>query len=80
MREAYIGLLDALHQAAVEPSDKNSKNFALWQTRVQLFGSGEVAAAVQEIIDTNEGPREKRNEAYQKMLDSMRSDLEKHAA
>ncbi len=80
MRESYIGLLGALHQAAVEPSDKNSKNFALWQTRVQLFGSEEVAAAVQEIIDTNDGPREKRNEVYNKMLSSMRRDLENHAA
>ncbi|QUP56393.1 hypothetical protein GO998_22140 (plasmid) [Ralstonia syzygii] len=61
MREAYIGLLDALHKAAIEPSDKNSKDFALWQTRVQLFGSKDVAAAVQGIIDTNDGPAEKRN-------------------
>jgi hypothetical protein len=34
-REAYLGLLDALHKAAVSPSSEASKNFALWQTRVQ---------------------------------------------
>ena len=41
MREAYVGLLEALHKAAIEPSAINSKNFALWQTRVQLFGSSD---------------------------------------
>lgn len=42
-REAYFGLLDALHQAATKPSDENSKTYALWQTRCQLFGSPDVS-------------------------------------
>nr|WP_314901805.1 hypothetical protein [uncultured Deefgea sp.] len=74
-REAYLGLLDALHKAAIEPSDINSKNFALWQSRVQLFGSPDVAEAVQGIIDTNDGPREKREEFFSKMLKCMKADL-----
>src|SRR5690606_29175306 len=32
-RESYLGLLQALHDAAIHPSDKNSMAFALWQTR-----------------------------------------------
>lgn len=80
MRNAYLGLLDALHKAALEPSDKNSKEFALWQTRVQLFGSEEVAIAVQGIIDTNDGPKEKRHEFFEKMIISMKNDMKKYAA
>jgi len=30
MKDAYIGLLNALHEASVAPSDKASKNYALW--------------------------------------------------
>ncbi|ONU48816.1 hypothetical protein [Burkholderia cenocepacia] len=80
MREAYFGLLNALHKAAVEPSEKNSKEFALWQTRVQLFGSSEVAAAVQGIIDTNDGPRERTDQFFNQMIEYMRRDLQKYAA
>lgn len=79
MREAYLGLLNALHKAAVEPSDQNSKEFALWQTKVQLFGSESVAKAVQGILDTNEGPREKRNAFFNEMVSEMRKDLNQHA-
>ena len=80
MRESYVGLLDALHKAAIEPSAVNSKNFALWQTRVQLFGSSEVQEAVQGIIDTNEGPRTERDKYFNKMVESMRKDLAKNSA
>lgn len=73
-REAYLGLLDALHRAAVEPSDVNSKNFALWQTRVQLFGSKQVAMTVQGIIETNDS-REKRDVYFREMIESMKRDL-----
>jgi hypothetical protein len=80
MRDAYIGLLDALHKAAIEPSDINSKNFALWQTRVSLFGSPNVANAVQEIIDTNGDTTGKRDAAFNKLINSMKEDLSKKAA
>lgn len=74
-REAYLGALDALHLAAVSPSDKNSKNFALWQTRIQLFGNENVAEAVQGIIDTNGGPIDRRTEFFQNMIVEMKRDL-----
>ncbi len=80
MREAYVGLLDALHKAAIEPSAINAKNFALWQTRIQLFGSSDVQEAVQGIIDTNDGPRTERDKYFNKMIAAMRKDLAKDSA
>jgi hypothetical protein len=74
-REAYLGLLEALHDAAVHPSDENSKAFALWQTRCELFGSNDVARYAQAMIDTNEGPREQRNEAFKSLLQAMKADF-----
>ena len=75
MREAYLGLLDALHKAAVHPSDEHAKSYALWQTRCALFGSKAVAEAAQEMIDTNDGPREARKAAHEKLIQAMRQDL-----
>lgn len=74
-REAYLGLLGALHQAAVKPSDENSKSFALWQTRCELFGSADVARFAQRIVDTNDAPREERNAAFRSLIDAMKKDL-----
>jgi len=79
-REAYLGLLDALHKAAVEPSDKHSKDFALWQTRIQLFGSEKVAKAVQGIIDTNADSQTERNKFFEEMIDAMKEDLHRKSA
>ncbi|MFM5335655.1 hypothetical protein ACET97_03830 [Aeromonas enteropelogenes] len=76
-RNAYLGLLDALHKAAVHPSDATSKEFALWQTRCNLFGSEEVSRYTQRIIDTNDGPRSERNDAFDGLLKAMKTDLAK---
>ncbi len=74
-REAYLGLLNSLHEAAVKPSNARSKAYVLWQTRCELFGSKEVARYAQEIIDTNDGPRTAREAAFRNLLDTMRIDL-----
>lgn len=74
-RNAYINLLGSLHSAAVEPSDKNSKEFALWQTHCQLFGSIDVAKYAQNMVDTNDGPRELRDIAFKSLVEAMRNDL-----
>lgn len=74
-REAYLGLLAALHKAAVRPSNENSKEFALWQTRCQLFGSTEVATFAQAIVDTNDSPRSERDAAFNGLISAMRNDL-----
>jgi hypothetical protein len=74
-REAYLGLLTALHQAAVSASDKASKDYALWQTRCDLFGSKDVSKYAQRIVDTNDSSREERNEAFRNLIEAMKSDL-----
>lgn len=53
-KEAYIGLLDAYHQAAITKSNENAKNFAYWQIRCDLVAPLEVRNAIQNIIDTNQ--------------------------
>ena len=74
-KSAYFGLLSSLHDAAVSPSDKNSKAYALWQTKCQIFGSDEVIKFAQVIVDTNDGPRDKRREAFDSLLNALRHDL-----
>ena len=74
-REAYLGLLSALHDAAVSPSDAKSKSYALWQSRCDLFGSPAVSLYAQRIADTNDGPREARNEAFNGLIQAMKADL-----
>jgi hypothetical protein len=76
-REAYIGLLGSLHDAAVKPSDANAKAFALWQTRCDLFGSAEVTRFAQQLVDTNDGPRGFRDSAFRNLIEAMRLDLKK---
>ena len=74
-REAYLGLLSALHDAAVQPSDSKSKAYALWQSRCDLFGSPAVSIYAQRIADTNDGPREARIEAFNGLIQAMKADL-----
>jgi len=74
-REAYLGLLKSLHDAAIHPSDETSKAFALWQTRCELFGSKDVARYAQAMVDTNDSPREQRNEAFRNLIEAMKADL-----
>lgn len=74
-REAYLGLLNALHDAAVRASPESAKAYALWQTRCELFGSDDVSRFAQEIVDTNEGPRDARQKAFRALISAMRVDL-----
>lgn len=76
-KAAYIGLLTSLHDAAVSPSDINSKKYALWQTKCQIFGSEKAIRFSQEIVDTNDGSKEERNKAFQSLLTAIREDLDK---
>jgi hypothetical protein len=66
---------EALHDAAVHPSDESSKAFALWQARCELFGSQDVARYAQAIVDANDDPREQRNDAFESLLQAMKADL-----
>jgi hypothetical protein len=74
-REAYLGLLEALHKAATQPSNANSKEYALWQTRCPLFGSAEVSRFAQAMVDTNDTQRVERDAAFDGLVESMRLDL-----
>jgi hypothetical protein len=74
-REAYLGLLQSLHDAAVAPSDATAKSYALWQTRCELFGSLAVARFAQRIVETNDGPRSERDAVFRNLLAAMRTDL-----
>jgi len=73
-KEAYVGLLRSLHDAAVEPSDKASKEYAYWQLRCELVSPPIVRQAIQGIVDTNDDPPA-RSMAYDKLKDALRSDL-----
>lgn len=72
-RNAYIGLLEALHDAAVNPSNAASKKYALWQTRCSLFGAKDVISFAQKMVDTND--MTERDKAFNGLLESMRKDL-----
>jgi hypothetical protein len=76
-REAYLGLLGALHKAAVQPSDAHSKDFALWQTRCELFSSWEVSRFAQKMVDTNDRRGQERGAAFAGLVKSMREDLQR---
>jgi len=65
----------AIHRAAVQPPNETSKTYALWQTRVTLFGSPEAARAAQGIVDTNTGPRNLREQEFKVLLDAIGKDL-----
>jgi len=73
-KEAYIGLLNSLHGAAIRRSDDASKEYALWQTRVDLVGSKGVRSGAQRMVDTVPGTAE-RNSAFEYLLKEMRIDL-----
>jgi len=74
-KEAFLGLLNAYHQAAIKPSDTASKEFAFWQMRCELVASAKVRKAIQEIVDTNHS-QEKRLIAHENMKAAMRHNLQ----
>lgn len=73
-RSSYLGLLKSIHNAAVEPSEKNAKEYALWQTRIQLFGSKDSVCYAQKIVDTVPGSGG-RHLAFEGLVKAMRDDL-----
>ena len=74
-REAYLGLLTALHDSAVRPSVERAKAYALWHTRCDLFGSEAVSKYAQAMIDTNDRPRPERDSAFRNLIAAMKADL-----
>ncbi len=76
-KEAFIGLLNAYHQAAVRPSDENSKNFAYWQIRCELISTEQTRKAIAEIVKTN-GLSEQRLVAHENLKICLRDELKKY--
>lgn len=74
-RDAYIGLLEAIHTAAVEPSERASKTYALWQTRCLIFGTPKVADFAALFAEGVPGTKE-RNEVFDMLLLEIRKDIQ----
>ena len=75
-REAYLGLIEALHQSDVHPSLETAKNFGNWTNRCKLFGSPGVIKAAHGMIDTsNDVEGEERKKAYSALFEEMRRDM-----
>jgi len=73
-REAYLGLLEAYHRAAVEGTDEAAKNFAYWQMRCEIVSPSAVRDAIAKIVETN-GLGEERFMAHERLKEEMRRDL-----
>jgi len=73
-KEAYVGLLQAYHKAAVENTDRAAKDFGYWQMRCELISNAKVRKAIQDIVDTNEDI-ESRHKAHERLKAVIRKDL-----
>ena len=73
-KNAYIGLLEAYHSAAVQGTDEAAKNFAYWQMRCELVAPKFVRDAIAEIISSNEDVAA-RHIAHEQLKTALRSDL-----
>ena len=75
---AYIGLLDSLHQAAVNSSDQAAKGFAHWQARCDLVAPKTVRDTIRNLVaqyvETNKDAVA-RESALEAMKSAMRADL-----
>lgn len=69
-REAYLGSLDALRKCATDPNMENRKSFGYWKIRVEVFGSLEVAKAMQGMIENLNDEK-----SYNQYIELMRKDL-----
>lgn len=73
-KEAYIGLLEAYHKAAVSPSNEAAKEFAYWQLRCELVAPDRVCKAIARIVETNDD-QNARHTAHEDLKRGMRRDL-----
>lgn len=76
-KEAYVGLLEAFHKAAVYRTEETAKNFAYWQIRCAVIAPKMIRDAVQKIVDTNDDSSE-RHIALEKLMEVIRKDLGVH--
>lgn len=73
-KQAYIGLLEAYHRAAVDGTDAAAKEFAYWQMRCELVAPETVREAIERIVSTNDD-KGARRVAHEQLKGALRSDL-----
>jgi hypothetical protein len=73
-KEAFVGLLSAYHQAAVDRSDKNALEFAYWQIRCELICSDKTKAAIRRVVATNDD-RTGRAVAHEELKDCLSGEI-----
>jgi len=73
-KQAYVGLLEAYHAAAVQRTDEAAKNFAYWQMRCDLVAPPSVRNAIEKIVESNENV-DARHKAHDQLKNALRSDL-----
>ncbi len=75
-RETYLGLIEAMHQCDIHPSQETAKAFGNWTNRCKLFGSPEVIKAAQAYIETSADVYSKnRAQAFEALFLAMREDI-----
>ena len=77
-KEAYIGLLEAIHRSEVEKTDAAALLAGHWIFRCELVGSPSVVEAVEELLRTNpvsDAPHPSRPDVMKALKSAMRKDL-----
>lgn len=72
---AFEGFLSAYAALAEGWSDHKAKEFALWETKIQLVASRDVISAIAKLKAAQPGQAE-RSDAHDDMMRAMRADLE----
>jgi hypothetical protein len=73
-KEAYIGLIEALYAATIEPNGKSAKDYGHWHIRTQLVGSPGVIEFSETLRDSKPHSPERKN-AMENLFQEMRNDL-----
>ena len=73
-KEAYVGLLEAYREVAIEGTDSAAKNFAYWQLRCELVSPQSLRSAIRQLIESPPNTTA-RQEAHDLLQNEMRLDL-----
>ena len=74
-KAAFDGLLNAYAALAEEWSDQKAKQFALWESKVQLVASAATVDALRRLKSSSPGSGE-RTKAHDDLIAAMRKDLQ----
>lgn len=75
-REAYSGLLNALHNAAGNPTEESVREYKTWRARCELFASKKVADRLDGYDTASSFSAEDAYNTYPLVVEDMRDDLE----